>query len=312
MKGHLLAVLLAVLLTFTGTAAGVTIDAPSSVPSNVSWGFSVRLDPTEHWGRASVKIDGAQILDVYSNGTIVLDPYNGQFVLKHFLADENTSSTAGLVLYVSHIGLSKGGHAIAAASESGSDSREIISYVALGEGFAAETERSFEEVSRKFLSSEVDRNAVWRKVLGDANRITGLEERYRSQGLKISSLSEQVADAESLASKLYELQQKAQLEREEEKKANGAPVTAFANLLGKSAIPLAYLLAVVAIIAVFAVGARFVKQKIDEGSIYSQRDEHNLPLSAEQRKAIGEEKGRFMGLGEGRWKYKGKEKENEG
>ncbi len=297
-------------LLFLSFAHSIGIKAPSSVPANVSWGFSVKLDPTEGWAKAAVKIDGAKVLDAYSNGTIVLDPYNGQFVLKAFLLDENTSSTSGLALYVSHIGLSEGDHIISAESESGSESRGILSYVALGQNFASETKDRLWEISRQLIDNENDKRSIRRAAKADANRISSLEEKSRQAGVKLEGVSEQAAKALALEPKVLALQQNA-LEQAAAaaKNSAGSPLAGLASLAGNSLVPLAYLAAAVLLIALFIFVARFAKEKLGQGSIYASRDEHGLPLSPEQRQSAAGEK--FLGLGDGRWKFgKKKEKEN--
>ena len=77
----------AFLLLLASGASAVTIGAPASVPENTSWGFSVMLEPTDSWTKTSVKINGSEVLNVYSNGTITPDPYSGQFVIKSFVYD---------------------------------------------------------------------------------------------------------------------------------------------------------------------------------------------------------------------------------
>ena len=308
-KTFLGAVLLLLAASFTHS---LSISAPASLPSNVSWGLSVRLDPTENWTKAAVKIDGAKVLDAYSNGTIALDPYNGQFVIKSFMLDNNTSSTSGLVLYVSHIGLPEGTHLISVESEAGSDSREITSYVALDQNFAAAANDKMFELSRRLIDNENDKRGIRRAVEADGNKIAGLEEKSRLADSKLDSLTAKLdAKVEPLESKVRELEQKQSaqqaqaLKDEKNKNAQGtSPIAGLASLAGGAATPIAYLLVAIIAIALLVFGAKFAKEKLDESSIYSSRDEHGLPFLEEKKEPPH---GKFMGLGEGKWKAEKKE-----
>ncbi len=300
----------AILLLLTiSPAHSLEISAPASLPSNVSWGLSVKLDPTESWTKAAVIIDGAKVLDAYSNGTIALDPYNGQFVLKSFMLDGNTSSTSGLVLYVSHIGLTEGTHSIRAESGAGSDSREIISYVALDQNFASAANDKMFELSRRLIDNENDKRGIRRAVEADGNKIAGLEEKSRLAESKMDSLTAKLdARVAPLESKVTSLEQKvfpppqaAALATQGDAKGSAfLPVAGFASLAGGAAVPFAYLLVAIIAIALFVLVAQFTKRKLEEASIYSGRDEHGLPFLAEQKQPAGD--GKFMGLGEGKWK----------
>ncbi|VVB99538.1 Uncharacterised protein [uncultured archaeon] len=289
------------LLIIACPAYSISVEAPAAVPENVSWGFKVVLDPTESWSRATVKVDNASLLDVYSNGTITTDPYNGQFAIKAFLADENTNSTGGLVLYVSHMGLGKGEHSISVSSESGSDSKTVISFTSLDESFGLKAEEKFSEVDSRLSGNDADRNTMWRKIADDSNKVSFLIGKSRYFDSKVSSLSEQLSGAQSIASKIYELQQ-AQVSGMANKK-NDAPAAAFVSLASGAATPMMYLIGVVLVIVIFLFSAQFIRQKMGESSIYAQKDEHGLPLSSGQDSSG---QGRFMGLGEGKWKYKEK------
>lgn len=272
-----------VVLFIATTAGAVGVEAPSSVPENVSWGFKVRLDPTERWSTATVRIDGNSLLHVYPNGTILSDPYNGQFVLKAFLVDEDTFSTSGYVLYVSHIGLPKGIHVVSTSSESGSDSANIISFAALDESYKKVTQQKFSEVESTLEENKADTNSVLKRQLADSNRVSALEQKARFFESKFDSLTEQLSGAQSLAGQLYELQQKASKE-EEKKKTTQSPTAAFLSLAGDAVTPIVYLGGIIIIAVVFLFVARFVRQKMAENSIYSRKDEYDLPVSSEQRK----------------------------
>ena len=101
-------------LLIMGTAHAAAINASSEIAANVAWSFSVDLDPSNQFERTSILVDDTPLLDVYFNGNIIKDPFNGEFVLNAFTIDRDIDNPGGLVVHVNHPGLVKGTHTIKA------------------------------------------------------------------------------------------------------------------------------------------------------------------------------------------------------
>jgi hypothetical protein len=101
-------------LLIMGVASAATINASSEIAANVAWSFSVDLDPSNQFERTVILVDDTPLLDVYFNGNIIKDPFNGAFVLNAFTIDRDIDNPGGLVAYVNHPGLVKGTHTIKA------------------------------------------------------------------------------------------------------------------------------------------------------------------------------------------------------
>ncbi len=274
-------------------ASALTIDSPASVPENISWSFSVKLDATDSWQKTSVKIGGAAVLDVYSNGTIIPDPFNGQFVLKSFAFDEDPKSTAGLVLFVSHIGLAKGEHSIEAASENSSDSKKIVAFAAIDESFKEDVNSRFSDVGEKLDSLGWKYNAQESRLedlsiglQGAVNSVSVLDSNISAFLRKVYGNS-----PDSIRSKIYYLEewvssidtnqsrQEAALLAEEKarQKISLSGLYAFGSRI---IAPLGFLFLIIVIILVIAGIVLVAREKLPSlGSIYHGKDEYDLPVS---------------------------------
>ncbi|HLC79489.1 MAG TPA: hypothetical protein VJG83_03580 [archaeon] len=259
-------------------ASALSINSPSSVPENASWGFSVSLDPTDTWQKASVKIDDSVLLDVYSNGTIVLDPFKGQFVLKAFVYDEDTKSNGGLVLYVSHFGLQKADHTIFISSDSTQDSKIVKVFSPLDESFVSDLDgriTTLEDIS----ALEKQENARLDGSISQVHaRIESVEQKISDENIawraKISSLESWLSAIDTDQNKS---ETAAVLEEQSEQKAKlGGFFTLISNMAMPVVLGFIILLAIIAI----AVGLFVTKNKFASKGIYS-KDEYNLPVSKE-------------------------------
>jgi len=259
-------------------ASALSINSPSSVPENASWGFSVSLDPTDTWQKASVKIDDSVLLDVYSNGTIVLDPFKGQFVLKAFVYDEDTKSNGGLVLYVSHFGLQKADHTIFISSDSTQDSKIVKVFSPLDESFVSDLDgriTTLEDIS----ALEKQENARLDGSISQVHaRIESVEQKISDENIawraKISSLESWLSAIDTDQNKS---ETAAVLEEQSEQKAKlGGFFTLISNMAMPVVLGFIILLAIIAI----AVGLFVTTNKFASKGIYS-KDEYNLPVSKE-------------------------------
>ena len=141
--GNWLFVFLAVLMMATAANA-VTISAPSEIPVNINWSFSIELDATDSFDYSHIMFDGRTIATAYSNGKVIGDAYNDRFVINAFTVDTDAGSTTGLVLYISHMGLEEGTHTITARSYNNDamideSVSEVIAFVTLTEDAFSET-----------------------------------------------------------------------------------------------------------------------------------------------------------------------------
>ncbi len=267
------------------SASALTIDVPQSVPQNTSWGFSISFDPTDQWNKTSVQVDGSLILDVHSNGTISADPYNGQFVLKYFLYDNDPSSTSGLVLYVSHFGLQNGGHEISAASENSSDLADVFAFAPLTDSDKGNIDSQITSLNQRAAGHDADINSLGSRI----NRASLDSNRAIAQSLK--PLEEKIRGLESEHKKLS-----ASLLAQQTKEQ---PSSGLVDLVSGMAVPFGFALLVIVGILLALGAVLLVKSKLSaRQSVYSGKDEYNLPVSKEDEEMAGD-------LAEGgKWKTK--------
>lgn len=280
--------ILPALLLIIGAGFAATIDAPSSVPSNVSWGFTVNIDGASS---TTVKVDGSIIVTVNSNGSVTSIPFNGQFVW-------NPGSD---VIYVSHFGLSEGTHSINVESDSGNDSKEISAFKALDSSFKTELETSIIStvderlagVDQKFLNQDVDNKEFWRKINENEASITSLTSQIDSEISSatdsLNSKTASLANRLNFLEKIHADEELARLEEGEaqrlaEEELKNSPILGFFSLARDLAIPIAVLV----IIVVLGIVAFLAKDRIREiGSIYSSKtDDDNLPISDEDQELM--------------------------
>ncbi len=289
--------ILALLVLLSGTAHSLSIESPPSVSENTPWGFAVRLDATDSWTKTTVAVDGKQLLDIYSNGNIAADPFNGQFVLKSFAVDEDPKSTGGLVLYVSHFGLAKGAHILSASSESATDSKSIDSFSPLADSALSGFESRLGAVEESEKGYAVDAKALWKKL----NRIDANVSSFN--GKIAASEKSSLAEVSRLAERVGALE-KTKREQEaaaalEEAKGKDGPIAGFSNLVAGLAGSLGSALALVVVIALVLGALLFAKQKLTENrSVYSKKDEFGLPASYEHEQMANDV------AGEGKWAAK--------
>jgi len=278
---------MAFLAVLAASASALTIDAPASVPEHTSWGFSVALDPTDVWSKTSVQIDGTLILDVYPNGTITPDPYNGQFVLKSFLYDNDPKSTSGLTLYVSHFGLLSGSHTISAASENMSDTAIVLAFAPLNQSDANAFNTKIGSLEEK---SEVHDAAV--EELG--TRITRASLDFnRTLKQSLEPVNERL-DAFDVK------QQKLSAEVFPEGEKKGDPIAGLFNFAGGFLLPLGFIVLIVVVLALVVSAVILIRNKFSESSNpYPKTDEYNLPVSKESEEMAG-----ALSDGKGKWKLK--------
>ncbi|MCR4335194.1 MAG: hypothetical protein NUV57_01510 [archaeon] len=274
---------------FASTAIAVSIDAPSTIPNNVSWGFSVTLDSTG--ATATVNIDGSKIVEVYPG---FVSPPNA------FSPNVSNAYMYGNELVVYHVGLSEGSHSISVDSSNGSDSKEVTAISLPNESeilanVDARVESKIGEYDQKLTGLEADFKAFWDKLNTTETLANSLDSSVSSLSDDLSSVSSKIDSASSsLSSKSSALEQRiaslegieaqkladeeaARLADEEARK--NSPFTGMFNLASGLALPIAFIV----IIIVFGIVVFIAKDKLPKlDSIYSNRkDEHGLPLSKE-------------------------------
>ncbi|MCH7902270.1 hypothetical protein IIC68_00800 [archaeon] len=286
--------ILPALLLLISIGFAATIDSPSSVPANVSWGFTVNLDGAS---TTTVTVNDSTIVTVNSNGTITSNPFNGQYVW-------NPGSD---IIYVSHFGLDEGTHSITVESDSGNDSKEISAFKALDSSFKTELETSIistvderlEGVDQQFLNQDVDNKEFWKKINENESNITSLTSQIDSEissatdslNSDVSSLDSrlkvlEVINAEEIAAQLAVEEAEREAARLAEEESQNSPVIGFFSLARDLAIPIAVLV----IIVVLGIVAFLAKDKIGSlGSIYSSKmDDDNLSISDDDQEIMGD------------------------
>jgi len=235
------------------------------VPENVSFGFKVVLDSTEKWTKTTIKVDEANLLDVYSSGTVVPDPQNGQFASRAFVIDTDPSSTAGLLLFVSYLGFSKGKHVVSASSESGSDSKEIVSFVPIDESYKESVESTISELDGK-ISKQVE------KLDDLEGKLGGIQKSLNQAGQKVESLNDKLEN--NIENRVGNLEEK--VDSLNAKPVVSNPVSGLINLVDSLFVPLG----IVALIIILAGLIMLFKSRFGGGggSAY-YKDEFGLPAS---------------------------------
>ena len=291
-------------LLFAGFASAVSISAPSSVPENASWVFSVDLEPNTE---ATVKLNDSEIVKVFSSGAVV--PSSASVASAHLYSGD---------LVVQYSGLGPGTYTLSVESN-GSDSKEITvvpildTQQILSDIDAKVNERlsKFDEVDQQLKNLDVDNKEFWKKLNENIGKVSSLEAQVGTVSSDVSGLSENVSGSnDSLSSKISSLESKvsaleavenekqAQLAAEEEARKN-SPITGFVGFASDNALGL-----VMIAVAIIGLGIVFVfRGKITEsvstlsdaassrsnfgGSQYG-RDENNLPISREQEEMANE------------------------
>lgn len=292
-------------LFFSGFAGALSVQAPETLPQNISWGFSVKLDPTDSWSKVNVKVDSTGILDVYSNGTISLDPFNGQFVIKAFVNDEDPKSTSGLVLYVSHFGLNNGEHVVTAAGDGVSDSKKVLAFAPLDSSYKADVDSRLAAMqgSVDVIAKNEQGNAAFieaqkkriDKAAGDFDERAGeLDKKIESVNSGLSSLGSKVDETSKFAkSKFSSVEEwvasldtnqsrtEAALLLQEQAKQK-ARVSGFFNIASDVALPVTLGVGIIVFLGIaFVVFVILRKNIAKAGSLYGKRDEYDLPVSGE-------------------------------
>ncbi|MBU0636461.1 hypothetical protein KKE06_05535 [Candidatus Micrarchaeota archaeon] len=86
------------------SVSGFSIIAPEKVVAHASWDFRVEFDLLDSFYVTEVLLDGKSVLLLYSNYTVVLDPFNSQKVVSTTAFDKK--------LFVNMTGLNSGSHSL--------------------------------------------------------------------------------------------------------------------------------------------------------------------------------------------------------
>lgn len=290
-----LALVLALLILFSFGAHALNLDVPPSIPANASFGFSINLDPTEKWTKTTLKVDDAVLLDVYSKGTIVLDPNNGQFVQKAFIIDQDPSSNSGLTLFVSHIGLTKGKHIFSVSSESASDVKNVESFVPLDNSMKADLDSKISSLEADLSVSRKENADLKKKLKEYESRFAALQSDVNSLGSELSGsfdrkfigLQQRIdgLDAEKKA-------KEAALQAQEENRKK-SPIAGLLNLVDSLLMPLGIIAGIIIVAGIIMV----IRSKISENDTVYRRDEYDLPVSKEHEEMAGD-------VSDGKWAKK--------
>lgn len=204
---------------FAGFASATELDAPSGIPGNVNWSFSVALNPTDGFDDVSVYVYGAKVVTAYPNGQVIVDPFNGQFVSKAFTFDKNPDNVSGLVLYVSYLSLPIGQHTVRAVTSDGGATVDDISasfevYGALSESYGQELSRQVEalESVNSSLKSNIDTlNSSVSSISSDVKRVDELISKGLAKEEELNELKAAVeglgANVETIDSSVKSLQE---------------------------------------------------------------------------------------------------------
>jgi len=269
--------ILVVLLMLSSAVMGLSLSAPSSVSANSAWSFSVELNPTDSFSHADVLIDDAGLLTVYSNGSISTDAHNGGFVLKAFVIDTSPSSTSGLVLHVSHMGLTSGNHTLIVRENTGEEmSSSVQAYSAADlsaiesrldeaklnkenidfqiQGILADS-RAFNEMIKTNEGSIANLEGQMSQLDGVRSSLDNLEASLQQQG----SLSSETKSALDQLRNEFDslsgfLQEKEIAELEGEEGGEILPISGFvglgATIIGKVWVPILLLFGLAAIVLI--------------------------------------------------------------
>ncbi len=184
---------LAIVMLLSCSVMALSISAPSSVPSNTAWSFSVELNPTDSFSNTEVLIDDSVLLTVHSNGNIALDGQNGSFVLKSFVIDNSPSSTSGLTLHVSHMSLTSGNHIIVARENTGEETSTSIDSLGTGDLSAIEAKVNEAVINKENIDFQInsilaDSRAFNEMIKSNEESIAGLRGQVDNFGSSIDSL----------------------------------------------------------------------------------------------------------------------------
>ncbi|MFH1390987.1 MAG: hypothetical protein ABIH20_01615 [Candidatus Diapherotrites archaeon] len=297
-KSLIFGLILLILASLAGVAGAVSIDAPSTIPKDVSWGFSANIGSGS---TATVEIDGTKIVEVYSSGAVVYEAFSPK-VSNAFMFNDD------LVVY--HVGLSQGIHTIIADSSGGSDSKEITAInlpnesdiLASVDARVEEKLAPLDEFDQKLKNIEADFQGFWDKLNTTEALANSLDSSLSSLSNDVSSVSSKVdSTSSSLSSTTSSLEQRiASLEGIESQKLadeeaarladeeaqKNSPITGMFNLAKGLALPIAFIV----IIVVLGIVAFIAKDRLPRlDSIYSnEKDEHGLPLSKEDNEVAEE------------------------
>ncbi|MAG18389.1 MAG: hypothetical protein CL944_02865 [Candidatus Diapherotrites archaeon] len=309
-KSLLFGLIFLLTIGFAGITSAVSIDAPSTIPNNVSWGFSADIG---FGSTATVEIDGSKVAEVFSSGDVIY---------KAFSPNVSNAYMFGNDLVVYHVGLSEGTHTITVNSDSKDvtainlpNESEILASV------DTKVESKLGEYDQKLSGLEADFKGFWDKLNATEAKANSLDSSVSSLSNEVSSVSSKVdSTSSSLSSTTSSFEQRiASLEgveqqriadeeaarlAEEEAQKN-SPITGFFNLTKDLALPIAFIVIVV-VLGIVAFIAKDRLPKLD--SIYSpeKKDEHGLPLSKEDNEVAEE-----ILSGGNKWAFKEEEEEEE-
>ncbi|HZX20077.1 MAG TPA: hypothetical protein VFF13_03620 [archaeon] len=287
------------LFILSAFAGAVTISAPASVPENVAWGFSVDLQGSSD---VVVKVDDALLVEVKSDGTVTRGKFNNGFV----------STPGSSIVYVSHFGLGSGSHTITADSSSGNASAAVSAFKPLDNSFSDQlstevnqkVDAKLESVDQTFKNIEADNKEFFRRINATDEKVSSIDSTIGSISNRLDAMGaldaklSTVDDRLEVLETIREEEEAARLAREEELK--NSPITGFVTLASDFAIPLA-LIVIVVVIGLVAFLAK--DQILGLGSsIYSKRDENNLPISDKDMDAMG----KALEAEGGKWSLKSK------
>lgn len=199
MQKQLLTIFLAFFLSLNTFAAEII--APESIPSNANWSFSAILDSSDSFDYTEIMLDDKKIAAVYSNGQVLKDPINGNFILNAFVFDEQPASSAGMIAHISYAGLPAGTYELRTVTfQSGnikfeSENVFVNSFTPIGQ----ESQSTLEE---KFGQIEADREKVLAHLNSIEEEINELEAQISLKDEPINSLKSQL---ESLNNSLNEM-----------------------------------------------------------------------------------------------------------
>ncbi len=180
------------------------INAPKEVSTQANWNFSIKLDQTDSFEETKVFLDGKHIVSAYSNAVVQLNPFNGSFVEKAFLVDQDPSSNGGLTLYVSYLGLAEGRHKLKSVSlkdekELNFVEKEIIAFKPINSTFENETQNKLDNLSE---SVNKTKDELGTRVDSTSKKISGVESLLKDVELKTSEIEKEAKKVSSIQNQL--------------------------------------------------------------------------------------------------------------
>ncbi|MEM4257492.1 MAG: hypothetical protein QXD98_03970 [Candidatus Diapherotrites archaeon] len=235
----------------------LTINTPSIVPSNTPFSFSAYLDSVDTWEKSLVFVDKNMVISIYPNGAVVLDPKNGHTIIKAMTVDLDPNSSAGLMLYAVHSGLSQGEHTISIISDSKSNSASVFSIIPLDQNFG---------------------NEVYSVLEAQTFKLNDLETNLEDINLQLTNLSKKISVINQKME--YLEKEKPKIEATEKKQENF--LSGFFNFFDSLFLPLG----IIALIFIIAGLFMLVKDKLFKSD--SGKDDFGLPLSKDEEEMATE------------------------